>query len=343
MKRLITCASLLLCGATAGASPPHVGDFSIFARLGANPGFPEGLAVQGNDVYVGGPATFGTAGLGPSGITVFRLNNGSPAGWWPLISENLSVEHAASCVATDAAGRAYLLSTQFGVVRYNAPTAQVVYAPIPNLPPSALGDRPPLPNDLAFAANGDLYVTDSLQPAIYRIRPGTGTAAVWFTDPRLDVPFGANGARVNPAGTHLYFTVSQDFNNVGYLYRLPLIAAPQASDLQTVATFAPNPGPQGPDGISFTTNGRVLVAMAGTNQVAELNVATGAEIRRFAGSGTDSQGSIPLDGPANFAWAGSGKVLITNHAGISGNAAHFAVLSLYLNESGAALNRPSVP
>jgi hypothetical protein len=41
-------------------------------------------------------------------------------------------------------------------------------------------DLPPLPNDIAFAPNGDAYVTDSMQATIWRVPKGGGAPKVWY-------------------------------------------------------------------------------------------------------------------------------------------------------------------
>src|SRR5262249_33949009 len=50
----------------AHAAEPHFGEIETFANVPATPGFPEGISVDGNRVYVSGPATAGTGGTGPS-------------------------------------------------------------------------------------------------------------------------------------------------------------------------------------------------------------------------------------------------------------------------------------
>ena len=62
-------------------------------------------------------------------------------------------------------------------------------------------DAPALPNDIAFAPNGDAFVTDSLQATIWRIPRGGGTPKVWRQDSRFASPgIGVNGLRLNRTG-----------------------------------------------------------------------------------------------------------------------------------------------
>ena len=57
---------------TASAQPRPFGDVRRLAPVPTPPGFPEGIAVLGQRVYVVGPATFGTAGGPPSAVLVTR-------------------------------------------------------------------------------------------------------------------------------------------------------------------------------------------------------------------------------------------------------------------------------
>lgn len=58
---------------------------------------------------------------------------------------------------------------------------------------------PALCNDLAIGSDGALYVTDTLQPQILRLKPGTSALEVWLADDRLKggldgIAFGRDGA-----------------------------------------------------------------------------------------------------------------------------------------------------
>jgi streptogramin lyase len=55
------------------------------------------------------------------------------------------------------------------------------------LPTSTLLGQKPLCNDIAVAADGTAYVTDSLSGHILRLRPGTSALEIWAHDARWDV------------------------------------------------------------------------------------------------------------------------------------------------------------
>jgi hypothetical protein len=120
----------------------HFGDTQAFAALPY--AFPEGVVVSGHTAYVSGPATFGTAGQGPSYIHAFDTATGARVTTISVAGEDLTQEHALSCITTDGLGRLYALSTQLGVVRIDTQTgAQTVYATIPHL--AACNALPPGP------------------------------------------------------------------------------------------------------------------------------------------------------------------------------------------------------
>jgi hypothetical protein len=67
----------------------------------------------------------------------------------------------------------------------------------------------PGPNALAFDAEGNVYISDSFQAAIWRTGPTGGAPIVpWLADPKLGTagvpPFGANGMAFDKAFTTLY-------------------------------------------------------------------------------------------------------------------------------------------
>lgn len=126
-------------------------------------------------------------------------------------------------------------------------------------------DLPPLPNDIAFAPDGDDYVTDSMQATIWRIPKGGGTPKISFQSSKFASPYiGTNGLRLRPDGT----------------------------------------------------------------KRARL---------------TNPQGSLtaPYDGPANIAFDGTGNILMTNHAPVTGLVARkFSIVDVDVD--GARLFTPMI-
>lgn len=337
-----------ICLATApglAKTKPAFGTITTFAPVPAVPGFPEGVAVHGNSVFVSGPARFGTAGTGPSAIQVYDRKNGQLEQTIVVQGEALAFEHALSNIAIDGQGRIYALSTQLGLIRFTKQGhsyQQSAYgAPLPDIPPVAPGpDFPPIPNDVVFDDDGNAYVTDSLQATIFRYGPGGGVPTIWFQSPLFagsgPIPFGPNGVRLDPEREHLYMALTTSPGNpgLGIIYRLPLVNTPLPADLETFYQYVAS---EGPDQIAFANDGKLYVTLAFTNQISFLST-SGVELGRIQSQPGDD---IPLDNPAGIAFDSRTKsVLVANHALLSGNPANFAVLSVYVGDPGDPLSQP---
>src|SRR5215210_1065153 len=141
--------------------PRPYGDVQILATFPTPPGFPEGIAVKGNKVYVSGPARFGTTNTGPSTVVAFNRDTGALEATYTTQGEALQFEHANSCIAFDGNGKLYVLNIQLGMYRIDTGSgAQESYStPFPDLhpcdsnpapcSPTPFFDAPALPNDIA--------------------------------------------------------------------------------------------------------------------------------------------------------------------------------------------------
>lgn len=350
------CGALLACSSSL-THAAQFGDVSVLAQVPA-PGFPEGIAVQGDRVFVAGPATLGTS-INNQASRVWEYSAASGALTRTFLTEGetvLGAEHANSCVAFDGNGRLYVLNTQIGPYRLDVSTGvQDSYAPpIPDLNPclpadgpqaactTSPGVTPPLPNDLAFDDAGNLYVTDSMQATIFRIPAGGGPAQVWFHDYRLFGPYiGVNGLRLSPDRKKIYLSVTNDLLGIGRIYTLPLVDAPTAADLKTFHNFLLA---EGPDGIAFGASGKLYVttALPGQSGITVLNPdgTQAARIKNPLLSPTK-----PFDAPANLAFDGQGNVLVTNHAFVTGLLLpkQFQVLKVFVNDVESPLVAPFLP
>ncbi|MDX6269426.1 MAG: hypothetical protein QOD28_649 [Acidobacteriota bacterium] len=326
---------------TAFADNPHkrpYGDVQTLAPFPVPPGSPEGIAVKGNKAYVSGPARFGTTGQPPSIVVVYDTRTGEQLETIQIQGEDLTQEHANSCVAFDGEGRLYVVNTQRGIVRIDLGSGvQEVYAP--PIPPVAPFNFP-LPNDIAFDPAGNLYLTDSFQATIWRIPPGGGAPQVWFQDAALATPFGPNGIRLNPDRTKIYFVVTAEgagpmgFTG-GKIYTLPLVDAPTAADLQVFHQY----NGEGPDGIAFGNSGKLYVMLAspGFSGVSVLSP-TGAETARFGNPPSPDFLISPFNSPANAAFDKHGSLLVTNHTFVfPGNE---SVLSVFVDDKESPLVKP---
>jgi sugar lactone lactonase YvrE len=354
---LLALAAALAAGALAAGAPPaaaqgrrvqpELGDSNVRFAIPSEGypgdlGYPEGIVINGNQAFVSTPATFGTSGSAPSKIYAFDVRTGVLTGEFVIEGQDLSQEHALSGMTLDGSDRLYVLDIQQGVLRLTLDgQSQEVYAPaFPDLPANAHGDQPPLPNDLTFDDQGYLYVTDTLQGVIWRIPPGGGSAELWFSDARLDTPFGPNGIRVSPDRTRLFFGVTTDDFGAGTIYTLPLVESPSAEDLEVFHVY----WGEGPDGLGFGASGKLYVTLAFSNVVSVLGP-DGSEVARYAGpAATQDGGAIPWDAPATFAFDNrTGRLLIVNHALFSGIPEHFVVFDLYVDDRVDPVPQPNVP
>jgi sugar lactone lactonase YvrE len=348
-----TAASALIPTTAAAKQPRPYGDVQVLATFPTPPGFPEGIAVKGNKVYVSGPARFGTAGTGPSTVVAFNRDTGALEATYTTQGEVLAGEHANSCIAFDGNGKLYVLNLQLGMYRLDTGSgAQTAYStPFPDLPACSaapapcsptLFDAPALPNDLAFDEDGNAYVTDSLQATIWRVPPGGGTPQIWYQDARFATfpgGIGTNGIRLSPDRSKAFVSVTFDQAGAGYIYTVPLVAAPAPGAATVFKAFAPT---DLPDGIAFGKSGNLYVTIAtpGLSGIVILDP-SGTEVGRLANA---NPGDIfPYDSPANIAFDGHGSLLLTNHAFATMIPANFTVLDVYVGDKGSPLSKPDLP
>jgi hypothetical protein len=114
IRSYLHAAVVLLAVCSTGLAPVRAsqfGDIETFASVPASPGFPEGVVVHGNRVFVLGPARFGTAGTGPSAIQVYNRKTGALVTTIEVSGEDLDFEHALSNGAVDCDSRVYMTSS----------------------------------------------------------------------------------------------------------------------------------------------------------------------------------------------------------------------------------------
>jgi sugar lactone lactonase YvrE len=351
---------VLTAALSADAHHPAIGDGFELAPV-PSPGYPEGIVVDQHRVYVATPASYVTAGHGPSAVFEYDERDGTLLDTIYAVGENLAEPHAFSCLTTDRDHRLYVISTQLGIARYthrDGGWVQDIYAdPLPQLPacnavppgtpcapiPAAL---PPFPNDLAFDAAGNLYITDSYQATIFRVPPGGGVPEIWFQSTALaGLPglLGTNGIRVTPDGHGLVFDVSFSLELTppsppgpphGAMYRLPLVDQPTEADLVLLHEYL---FAEVPDGVAFGESGTLYVDLPGSNQIGLL-APDGTETGRLSGP---TGSTIPYDNPANIAFDDQTRsILVANHAIESNNVHDMAVLEVFVDDRAAPLFKP---
>ena len=336
-------------------------DVKLFAHVPA-PGQPEGIAV-GSDgtVYVGTSPkdALGIDGRPPSKLFAFNPD-GSLARDWTVQGQDRNFQlYGLYGVTLDGADRVYAVdNVPPRIIRIDPRTgAQTTYAEFRDVPPCGAGrttdcsqtaaDMKPFPNFAVFAADGTMYVSDNAQALIWRIPPGGGRPEVWFTDPGLETIFGPNGMELEAGGRTLMFALTTQ-NRPGQtparpvgLYRLPIEQDGSAGQLSLFWGGGSN---DAPDGFALAASGNVYVA--DSNPLASGLVVVspqGREIARTpANFFANQQLEVPFDQPANVAFLGQ-SVLVTNHAFLSHNSQHYAVLDVFTGETGLPLFRPFGP
>jgi sugar lactone lactonase YvrE len=298
-------------------------------------GLPEGIATRGNRFYVSGPADFGQP-PGSAYVYAYDRRTGALKATYPIAIINpYAGMSAASCAAFGPDGKLYVIEPFVGVIRMNLDpgNSQSVYSAFAPTGPSLL-------NDLVFDDDGNLYVTDSFAATIYKVPAGGGAPVVWFTDPALagnpQLPFGVNGIRIDRNNKNVYVSVTVDAGFDGKIYRLPLVASPDADDLELFASL----GFTGPDGIAFGKSGKLYVAQALSNNITVLNP-DGSVDAVYSGPALDPQGSpVRWANPANIAFNNQeGTLLVTNHASLVDprDPDLFLVFDVFVDDKGAPL------
>jgi len=333
--------------AVADHHPPATfGATRLFARVPA-PGHPEGIVVHGGMVYVGTHVgVVPNAGGSPSKIFGYDVATGAPSTEFSVTGQNLRAVHGLLALAFGPDGRLYAVDRNpprllaFDVSR--TPPTQETYATIPTMTTcqstpctATASDTPPLPDGLAFDRTGRAYVSDVDNGTIFRIPPGGGRSEIWFQDPRIDGVFGPNGITVDPTGTRLYFVTSSSTSPTapgGSVYSLPITDHPDGAELRSIHAYS-EPGAL-PDGIAFGRSGALYVTLGGIDQFSVLN-AEGTEVRRFPNPVENQQRPVPFDNPANIDFDGNGSILVPNQAFFSPGPAHWAILSVWVDDDAA--------
>ena len=272
-----------------------------FAVLPAGVRFPEGIAAnpKNGDVFVG---TFDPNGdpQHPNKLLRFdrrgKLQASKDFGGMPLLGLEFNGTDGKVYICNFGASKVQRIPADF-----TASTLVEDVATLPKIGPPAArtegnpdgssdtiifgSNSVPAPNALAFKKNGDLFVSDSFQGAIFRINnavncPTPCSVITVSHDPFLATagfpPFGANGLAFDAAGKNLYIANTADDRILKYE-----IAT------QKLSTFAESVN--GADGITFDSRGRLWVAANQADEVVALN-ANGRVVERrgsFRGVGKD--------------------------------------------------------
>lgn len=246
---LAGCAHLPASTGAADTPPAAAGASADSARIRFTPaqsaGYPEGIAWHpGKQGFLVSSLRGGTIGLV------------SPDGQYRVFTEDARLITTTGIRVDEARNRVLVLNSDPGASHRSSPqtvkrTAQVIELALDSGEVRRIHDLshlsagPTMANDLAVDKAGNIYVTDSFQPQIYRIDQATGTASVLIRDARLGVEKpGTEGMMAHLNGIVLHpdgFLLAGDYTR-GLLWKIPL---QQPAALQPVRLPARLTGPDG--------------------------------------------------------------------------------------------------
>jgi len=270
---------------------------------------------------------------------------------WTVRGQDLSTDHGVQVATSDARGRLILLDrSPPRALTLNPRTGRFRrYATFTDLPTCAPGqagpscsptltDQPPVPDYAAWGRDGSLYVTDYLQGVIWRVPRGGGKAKVWLSDPRLDgEQFGTTGIVTTRDRRRLLFAQQSSAGggdgdpSTGKLYAVRVRRHHRPGPIRQLWESEPL---DGPDGFAIARSGRVYVALAGSNQIAEVG-AGGEEVDRFPATPQSGENgsSVPFDTPSSVMFLGR-RLIVANQAFFSGDPSHQAILDVRAGDRG---------
>src|SRR3954465_4986971 len=350
-------AAVCACGAPAQARTK--GDVLKFATV-PSPGAPEPVVIAPDGtVYTATLNAESGDTKAPSKVFAFTPD-GKLERTYDIKGQDLSAEHGLTGMAMDADGYLYIGSLAPPTIYRLDPRTgeQTTYATLRDVPicsstvttdcSKASQDMKPWPDYIVIAPDGSIYETDSLQALIWKVPPGGGQGRVWMTDGRLQSllgppAFGPSAMKLGPDQRTLYFTTVEGPTgdgdpSAGRIWKLPIHPDGKPGQLEQfyVAQSAAAPG-----GVGFGRSGDIYVSLTGSNAIAQVGP-DGKEKARFPDPVTNAMFPTALDGPIDLAFRGE-SLLVANSGFLSNNAASFALLDVYVGETGHDVLRPKLP
>jgi sugar lactone lactonase YvrE len=153
-------------------------------------------------------------------------------------------------------------------------------------------------NDIAVAANGTVYATESFANRIHRLRPGATALEVWAGDPQLGAVDGI--ALLDDGAVYVNTFMS------GKLFRIPVNADGSAGALTPIETSIPLTRPDGLRAVGPMT----MVQAEQGGRVAELTISGNRAEVRVLQEGLASAAGVTLVGDNALVLIGFSKAVV---------------------------------
>jgi len=317
-----------------------LGTTARFAMV-PDPGAPSGVAIGADGtVYVATGNALTRGGSGDGVVQAFdptgRLRRS-----WTVAGMAATRSIGLTDVVVDGTGAVWVLDASTSRVLRIEPgvAAPVVVATVPDLPSCAFGlasppCEPGLSNGapelrgLAIRPQGGVYVADRVQGTIWSVDRLGAVQPTVSLDDRLagegpvDVAVMGDGSLVATVSARLGSVPT----GLPAVVRVPVDG--DAFGAPTVVTdLASGDAPQA---VVATASGRVYVALSGVNEVVDVGLDQGDQVRH--GPGLDP----PFDVPVGLALR-DGSLLVTNQGAANADASHWLVLALGVADRPLAL------
>jgi streptogramin lyase len=216
-----------------------------------------------------GTVYFGSTAKG----TIFRAAPGATQAEPWILASTAGLTNVLGVLADDKSNTLWVCQNNTGG-RGGAPVAGQTALRSFDLKTGAATGTYPFPtnggvcNDVAIAANGTVYATESFNNRIHRLRPDARDLEVWITDPRLAAVDGVAVLADGAVYVNTFFG--------GELFRIPVNNDGSAGAIVKIETSTPLGRP---DGLR-TVGPRSLIQAEGQGRVTELTIdGTRADVR----------------------------------------------------------------